>query len=82
MIRVIATGEHSAKVSVLKEMGIRYFVEDHLETCLEIAQEGITAIVFDQPWNRQDSSLPRAASWKELASWFKLPGGNNPETTF
>ncbi len=71
MIRVTATGEHSAKASLLKEIGISYFVEDHLETCLEIAREGITAIVFDQPWNRQDSSLPRAASWRELASWIR-----------
>ncbi len=66
-INVIATGEHSAKVSVLKELGIRNFIEDHLETCIQIHEAGMNAIVFDQPWNRNDSrALPRAKSWSEL----------------
>ncbi len=71
-INVIATGEHSAKVSVLKKLGIKYFVEDHLATCLEIHQAGINAIVFDQPWNRNDpDSLWRVKGWKELGGLMK-----------
>ncbi len=66
-INVIATGEHSAKASVLKGLGLEFFIEDHLTTCAEISREGITAIVFDQPWNRDDPhKLPRVKNWAEI----------------
>ncbi len=72
-IRVIATGEHSAKVSVLQENGIMNFVEDHLATCVQIHEAGMNAIVYDQPWNRKDThDLPRTGSWKELLSKMEL----------
>ena len=72
-IRVIATGEHSAKVSVLQEHGIRNFVEDHLATCIQIHEAGMNAIVYDQPWNRKDPhGLPRIGSWKELLPAMEL----------
>ncbi len=71
-INVIATGEHSAKLSVLERNGIRYFIEDHLATCVQISEAGIHAVVFDQPWNRDKSSmLPRVKSWNELSVLMK-----------
>ncbi len=75
-IRVIATGRHSAKVSVLRDNGIRNFVEDHLATCMEIHQAGMRAIVFDQPWNRDDrNGLLRVGSWDEMLNLIQLPHG-------
>jgi len=72
-INVIATGEHSAKIPVLAELGICNFVEDHLETCIQIHEAGMNAVVFDQPWNRKDTcDLPRARSWGELLTLMKL----------
>lgn len=71
-IRVIATGKHSAKLSVVKELGLNSFLEDHLETCEELFQNGINSIVFDQPWNRASNSLQRVYSWvdfQELIRW-------------
>ncbi len=65
-IQVVATGIHSAKAEVLSNMGVSFFVEDHLETCLQIEQAGIKAIIFDQPWNRRDSYIFRIHSWEEL----------------
>jgi uncharacterized protein len=41
-------------------------VEDRLETCLQLADHGITPIVFAQPWNRQPHPFPEVANWPEL----------------
>ncbi len=66
-IRVVATGHHHTKVDYLMEHGIRYFVEDRLETCLQLAEHGITPILFAQPWNRQPHPFLEVADWPELA---------------
>ncbi len=65
-INVIATGCQSAKAGVLKELGLRYFIDDHLETCQELYKEGIGAIVFDQPWNRESTPFLRIKAWQDL----------------
>ncbi|RUM87632.1 MAG: haloacid dehalogenase [Thermodesulfatator sp.] len=64
--QVIATGRHEIKVEILKELGIRYFVEDHLETCQAIHDEGLNSIVFDQPWNQGSTPFLRVKNWREL----------------
>ncbi len=69
---VVATGNHAAKGGILREMGVRYFVEDHLGTCIDLHAMGINAIVFDQPWNRGDDTCVRVRSWGELASMIHL----------
>jgi uncharacterized protein len=66
-IRVLATGDPDTKIHFLKDHGIQYFVEDRLETCLQLADHGITPIVFAQPWNRQPHPFPEVADWPELA---------------
>lgn len=65
-IQVIATGAPEAKLKILQELGVRYFVEDRLETCHFLAQDGIQPLVFDQPWNRTDTAYPRFHSWVQL----------------
>jgi uncharacterized HAD superfamily protein len=65
-LRVIATGRHAAKAGVLRELGLSYFVEDHLDTCRELCEQGINAIVFDQPWNRDYTPFCRVDSWDEI----------------
>jgi len=67
-IRVLATGDPDTKIHYLKDHGIQYFVEDRLETCLQLAGHGITPIVFAQPWNRQPHPFPEVAGWPALAS--------------
>jgi uncharacterized HAD superfamily protein len=66
-IRVLATGDPDAKIHCLQDHGIQYFVEDRLETCLQLADHGITPIVFAQPWNRLPHPFPEVADWTELA---------------
>ncbi|MFP5212474.1 MAG: 5' nucleotidase, NT5C type [Acidobacteriota bacterium] len=70
-IRVIATGAPEAKLKILKDLDVRFFVEDRLETCKLLARDGIQPLVFDQPWNRMATAdpFPRVTSWSELRHW-------------
>ncbi|MFZ5450214.1 MAG: 5' nucleotidase, NT5C type [Thermodesulfobacteriota bacterium] len=65
-IRVLATGDPDTKIHYLKDHNIRYFVEDRLETCLQLADHGITPIVFAQPWNRHPHPFPEVPDWLAL----------------
>jgi len=67
-IEVVATGSFEAKADVLHAEGIRVFVEDRLETCFLLSQNGITPILFAQPWNRYPHPFREVASWEELAA--------------
>lgn len=78
-IQVIATGAPEAKLAILAEMGIRYFVEDRLETCHHLAQNGLQPLLFDQPWNRTEDpsgNFPRIRSWEQLRQWVLPPSGD------
>ncbi len=70
-IQVIATGDPGKKLQILKEMNIRFFVEDRLETCRQLAREDIQPLLFDQPWNRKTlaEEFPRVQSWSQLSEW-------------
>ncbi|SMC21617.1 hypothetical protein SAMN02746041_01234 [Desulfacinum hydrothermale DSM 13146] len=65
-IQVTATGDPEVKHRVLTQMGVRYFLEDRLETCRLLADQGFRPILFDQPWNRQGGPFPRIYKWREL----------------
>ncbi len=66
-IRVVATGDPDTKLHYLLDHNVRYFVEDRLETCQQLARHGITPILFAQPWNRRPHSFLEVAGWPELA---------------
>jgi len=70
-IRVIATGHHSAKAEVLEKLKLKYFIDDHLETCQDLHSRGIRTIVFDQPWNRGHTPFLRIRTWKDLSGIIK-----------
>jgi 5'(3')-deoxyribonucleotidase len=63
---VVATGALEAKADVLKERGIRYFVEDCLEVCLMLDQRDITPILFHQPWNRSSHPFLEVRNWVDI----------------
>ncbi len=67
-IQVVATGDHRTKLHYLLEHGIEYFVEDRLETCEQLAEHGITPILFAQPWNRRPHPFLEVADWPQLAA--------------
>jgi uncharacterized HAD superfamily protein len=78
-IQVIATGAPEAKLKILQDLGVRYFVEDRLETCHALARDGIQPLLFDQPWNRNGDSFPRLQSWQHLRRCLQLTNGNGYE---
>ncbi len=67
-IRLEATGTHKAKLPVLLEHGVKYFVEDRLETCYLIDEASVTPIVFEQPWNRKPHPFQTVKSWDEISA--------------
>ncbi|MEZ4524658.1 MAG: hypothetical protein R2941_01890 [Desulfobacterales bacterium] len=62
----MATGSFEAKTEVLREKGVSHFVEDRLETCFLLKEEGITPLVFRQPWNREAHPFTEVGTWQEL----------------
>lgn len=51
------------------DLGLNVFIEDDMETALELAGHGVHVLLFDHPWN-QASDLPdncrRVHSWAEI----------------
>ncbi len=62
-VRLVATGEHDGKLDYIKDMGLRYFVDDRAQTCVALSQEGINPFVFLQPWNHGKHALPVVENW-------------------
>ncbi|HON39514.1 MAG TPA: haloacid dehalogenase [Deltaproteobacteria bacterium] len=73
-IRIIATGTNTAKLEILQEEGVRYFIEDRVDTCHLLAPEGITPIIYDQPWNRKDHSYLTVKNWDDISSLINWNG--------
>ena len=67
-IRLNETGAHTEKLPVLKKYGIKYFVEDRLETCYLVQEAELTPIVFEQPWNRKPHPFHTVRTWEEIAA--------------
>ncbi|MBW1734414.1 MAG: haloacid dehalogenase [Deltaproteobacteria bacterium] len=70
-IIVEAVGSHKEKLPILLRHGIRYFVEDRLETCYLLHGSPVTPIVFEQPWNRGDHPFLRVENWEEIGEMIK-----------
>ncbi len=71
--QIVATGCYDDKVQVLLDNGIKWFVEDRLETCHLVKAAGIAPVVFKQPWNQQPHDYLEVASWQELEQWIAFP---------
>lgn len=65
-VRLIAMGDHDQKAAYLKELGLRYFIDDRAETCLDLERQGFIPLVFNQPWNEGRHHLATVASWQEI----------------
>lgn len=68
-IEVFATGLPEAKCDLLRDLQIKHFVDDRIETCWLLAANGIQPLLFDQPWNRGPETLPfpRIENWQQLS---------------
>ena len=67
-VEVVATGNNTEKLPVLKARGIDYFIEDRIDTCFLLSKEGITPIVYEQPWNRKKHPFHVVKNWEDIAS--------------
>lgn len=63
---LVVTGEHDSKIQYIKRLGLKYFVDDRAETCILLAKEDITPLVFEQPWNRGKHQLPVVQNWRAI----------------
>ena len=73
-IHIEATSTHKDKIPVLLKHGIRYFIEDRLETCYLLEKTSVTPIVFDQPWNRKPHPFQTVKSWHEIEASIQWNG--------
>ena len=71
LIRLEATNTHREKIPILLENGIRYFVEDRLDTCYLLEEVSIVPIVYQQPWNRRPHHFPEVKSWDEISTMIR-----------
>jgi uncharacterized HAD superfamily protein len=65
-IRLVAMGVHDKKTSYIKDLGLKYFVDDRLQTCRKLAEAGITPLVYNQPWNKIGHNLPTVNNWQDI----------------
>lgn len=63
---LVAMGDHDAKGPYIKKLGLSHFVDDRYETCVQLQQDGIQAMVFEQPWNRGQHDLAVVRSWTDI----------------
>ncbi|MCK5517653.1 MAG: hypothetical protein KAI39_12315 [Desulfobulbaceae bacterium] len=64
--QVIATGDHNDKVRYIHEYGLKYFVDDRAETCMQLAGANIIPLVFSQPWNQNRHNLQSVENWADV----------------
>jgi len=65
-MRLVAMGAHDNKTSYIKDLGLKYFVDDRLQTCRMLLKDGITPLVYNQPWNRNGHDLPTVNDWQAI----------------
>lgn len=65
-MRLVAMGVHDNKTPYIKDLGLKYFVDDRLQTCQKLALEGITPLVYNQPWNNNGHNLQTVDNWQDI----------------
>ena len=74
--RLVAMGNHDGKAHYIREHGLQYFVDDRVETCVELARAGISPIVFSHPWNRGRHAFASVESWLGIKQRIRINGYN------
>lgn len=62
---IIPVGDSKNKKLVFQGLGLKYMLDDYAPTVEELNAIGVHAFVFDQPWNRYATHLPRVYSVSE-----------------
>ena len=72
-ITLIAMSDHNKKVRFIKEQDLLFFVDDRAETCDQIAEAGLTPLLYRQPWNRKWNGHATVGSWQEIEDFIEKP---------
>ncbi len=64
--RLVAMGDHDEKTGHVTAAGLSHFVDDRGPTCMQLAEAGISSILFEMPWNRSYNQLPTVSDWQEI----------------
>lgn len=60
------------KVEACKEKNIDVMIDDSIETCERLQENGIDCLVMNSYFNEQDATkLPRVNTWEEVANYIK-----------
>ena len=65
---LVAMGDHDGKARHIHQQGLQYFIDDRFQTCEDLNHQGINALVFEQPWNKNRHTLPTVSNWQEIAA--------------
>lgn len=64
------SGKSRSKLEVCESEGVSYLVDDSLENCVEVAKNGIRALLYGEyPWNLVDplpDNITRVANWDDV----------------
>jgi len=71
-VEVVATGTFEAKADALKARGVDFFVDDYLEICFMLDEQGLSPILFRQPWNRFSHPFREVTDWAEIRDLIDL----------
>lgn len=70
-VNIVTTGSPETKGKYIRELGLEYFIDDRAETCSQLLEEQITALVYEQPWNRNGHGLQTVTNWEQIRSLVK-----------
>lgn len=65
-LNIVITGSPETKGKYIRELGLEYFIDDRVETCSQLLEEQITALVYEQPWNRNNHGLQTVTNWQQI----------------
>ncbi|MCG6930785.1 MAG: hypothetical protein LJE64_09545 [Desulfofustis sp.] len=63
---LVTSGDHDDKERYIRRHNLSYFIDDRVNTCVQLAASGLTPLVFSQPWNRGQHSLRSVESWRDI----------------
>ena len=72
-IDIVAMEDHDNKVAFLKQKKISYFIDDRGETCRQVAEAGLSPILFRQPWNRNYTNFFTVHNWQDIRKLLPTP---------
>lgn len=58
--------DHSEKAKVCIENDVSIMIDDSTKTLLECNNTGITTLLMDNPYNREETTLKRVYNWQEI----------------